>query len=107
MRSCAASFSLFALISEKVVVPVMSDSVSVSSSGSCSGSGACVSVCVGRATTVSRRALRLCCLFSSLSCAWSSERVSAVSNSGSIPAIRLLRLRDWDPVALDSAVVPV
>jgi hypothetical protein len=99
MRSSAALLSRFARVSDRVVVAVLSDSLPDSSSGS----GAGVSVWVGRATTVSRRA-RLVWAFC---CAWSSERISACSRSGSIPAIRLLRLVDWDLVALDSAVVPV
>ena len=47
----------------------------------------------------------LLCRSSTFCCACSSAKVSVCSRSGSIPAIRLLRLVDWDPVALDSAVV--
>ena len=95
--------SRFSLVSDKVVVAVMSDSIP----DSASGSGPGVSVCTGRATTVSRLARLFWVLVSTFCSACSSERVRASSRSGSIPAIRLLRLVDWDPVALDSAVVPV
>ena len=81
----------------------MSDSLPDSSSGSGPG----VSFSTGRDTTVPRLAHVYWVLVSTFCSACSSERVSANSRSGSIPAIRLLRLVDWDPVALDSAVFPV
>ena len=103
MRCSASLLSRFALVSDNVVVAVMSDSLPDPSSGS----GPTVSVGAGRATAVSRLARLFSVQLSTLCCACSSERVSAVSRSGSIPAMRLLHLVDWHPVALDSAVVPV
>ena len=103
MRSSAALSSRFALVSDNVVVAVMSESLP----DSLSGSGPGVSVCAGCATTVSRLA-RLCwVLFSTFCSGCSSERVRANSRSGSMPTIRLLRLVVWDPVALDFAIVLV
>ena len=88
-----------------MVVAVTSDSASDPDSFS-SGSGPGVCVCVGCATIVLRRLLR-CCLSSTFLLACSSAKESSCSKSGSIPAIRLLRLIDWDPNVLDSAVVAV
>ena len=93
----------FSCSSDRVVVAVTSDPASEPVS---SGSGPGVCVWAGRAMMVSCLFL-LCCLSSTFSLACSSDNVSSASSFGSIPAIRLLRLADWDPVALDSAVVAV